>query len=159
MMHDCGSGCTDWTGCILERDTKPRFEVISLLPILEKATLSPFLSSTSFNLSINTLISIYGINISATQLPAVALLRGLVGSTWQVNDNYYITLLKFRLIGIREPFSLISLPPAGAQMSVFHSKAQTACSTVTLILFLARDSGNSSHGSPQSIPTQPLQPT
>lgn len=40
--------------------------------------------------------------------------------------------LKFRLTGIRHGFCLISLPPAGAQLSVFPSRAQTACSTVTL---------------------------
>lgn len=110
-MHDCGSGpCS--------ASLKPQHLPFYLQPL--------------FELSINTPISIYSINILVTLLLAVALLRGLVGSMWQVNDNYYITLLKFRLIGIRDQFSFISLPPAGAQMSVFHSKAQTACSTVTL---------------------------
>lgn len=127
------------------------------LAFLKQQHCLPFYLPPLFKLSINTSISIYSINISATQLPAVALLRGHaknVGSTWQVNDNYYITLLKFRLIGIRDQFGLISLPPAGAQMSVFHSKAQTACSTVTLYFVSGpRLLGNSSHGSPQSIPT------
>lgn len=94
------------------------------------------------------------INILATPLSAAALLGGPVGSTWQINDNYYITPLKFRLSGMRDQSSLISLPPANALMSVFHSEAQTACSTVTLH-FVSGPTllGNSSHGSPQSIPT------
>lgn len=47
-MRDCGSGCTYRKGCILERDTKPSFDVISLLGILETATLPPVLPSTPF---------------------------------------------------------------------------------------------------------------
>lgn len=127
------------------------------LAFLRQQHCVPFCLPTLFKLPINTSISIYSINISATQLPSAALLWGHaknVGSTWQVNDNYYITLLKFRLIGIWDQFCLISRPPAGAQMSVFHSKAQTACSTVTLYFVSGpRLLGNSSHGSPQSIPT------
>lgn len=114
-MRDCGSGCTYRKGCILERDTKPRFDVISPAwhsgnsNTASRFTFNPFSSSQSI-----LQISIYSICILATRLPAVALLRGHarnVGSTWQVNENYYITLLKFRLIGIRDQFCLISLPP------------------------------------------------
>lgn len=141
----------------LSETQNPDLMSSSCLAFLKQQHCLRFYLQPLFKLSINTSISIYSINISATQLPAVALLRGHaknVGSMWQVNDNYYVTLLKFRLIGIRDQFCLISLPPAGAQMSVFHLKAQTACSTVTLHFVSGpRLLGNSSHGSPQSVPT------
>lgn len=152
-MHDCGSGCAYRKACIPERDTKPRSS--PCLAFLKQQHCLPFYLQSLFNLSLNTSISTYSINISATQLPAVALLRGLVGSTWQVNDNYYITLLKIRLIGIRDQFSLISLPPSCRRSDVSFPLEGTNSLLHCNTYFVSgpRLLGNSSHGSPQSIPT------
>lgn len=113
-LHSYGSGGT----AVLR--------VVALTPQPEQP---PPFTSTSFQ-ALQSILQ-YPLTVSTFQLllPTVAL---KVGSTWRVNDNRYVILLKFRLIGILDELRLISLPPAGAQLSVFHSRARTACCTVTL---------------------------
>lgn len=128
--------------------SSPRLEFLK-----QQHCLPFYFSKPLFKISVNTPISIYSITISATHLPAVAL--QLVGSMWQVNDNYYITLLKFRLIGIRDQFCLISLPPSCRRSDVSFPLEGTNSLLHCNTYFVSGPSllGNSSHGSPQSIPT------
>lgn len=65
----------------------------------------PPFTSTSFQ-ALQSILQ-YPLTVSTSQLllPTVAL---KVGSTWQVNDNGYVTLLKFSLIGILDQLCLIS---------------------------------------------------
>lgn len=65
----------------------------------------PPFTSTSFQALQSILQYPLTVSTSRLLLPTVAL---KVGSTWQVNDNRYVTLLKFSLIGILDQLCLIS---------------------------------------------------